>query len=133
MNVIVKLSILIIISRILLEIKKELIKMQTLSVMEFKELCALSEKRRFTFNTDNQDFEEGENKRWNERFYEVNCMANPNRISFRNESGTLTFEDVRFVRLNNDSPHTGELFQIVCRDFKDKERDVSFLIVADKI
>ena len=107
--------------------------MQTLSVTEFNKYCGLSEKRRFTFDTDNQEFEEGENIRWNEKFYTVKCTVNPNRISFQNENGTLTLEDVRFVRFDEERRHIGEVFQIVCRDLKDKERDISFLVLADKI
>ncbi len=108
--------------------------MQTLSVTEFDKRLREDEPRRYVFDTDNQDIPSGaQNARWREEFYRIRCMINPNRISFLNDNGSLTLENVRYVCVEDENKHIGEVLRIVCSDLDDISRDVSFLLLADKI
>ena len=108
-------------------------KMQTLSVTEFDKRLRGGEPRRFVFDSSNQEADGfGDNARWREEFNVIRCMTNPNRISFVNESGSLTLENVRFVEIG-DEKHVGEIYNIICSSLEGTSKDVSYLIIADKI
>ncbi len=104
--------------------------MQILSITGFKKKCAEIVPASFIYDAGNQANKDA-NIQIMQRYAEVICMMNPNRICFKGENGTLCLSRVKSIRYHDDPENIGEIFSIVCGNSLDISADISFTIVVD--
>lgn len=109
---------------------EEFVEMQILSITGFRKKCEEIVPASFVYDTGNQANKPA-NMQIIQRYAEVICMMNPNRICFKGENGTLCLSKVKSIRYHDDPDNIGEIFSIVCGNSLDVNADVSFTIIAD--
>lgn len=109
---------------------EEFVKMQILSITGFRKKCEEIVPASFIYDTGNQA-NKSANMQIIQRYAEVICMVNPDRICFKGESGTLCLSRVKSIRYHDDPENIGDIFSIVCGNALDVNSDVSFVIIAD--
>lgn len=105
--------------------------MDKLSVTEFRDFCYINAPMTFIFDTVNQPNGEVKDVKAVQKYTQMACMLNPNRIMFSNEQGTLCLNRVKYIRLNREANIAGYLFIIVCGNRKDNSDDSSYAFIAD--
>ena len=109
---------------------EEFVKVQILTINGFKKKCEEIVPASFIYDTENQANKD-RHIQIIQRYAEVICMMNPNRICFKGESGTLCLSRVKSIRYHDDPENIGEIFSIVCGNSLDVNSDTSFTIIAD--
>lgn len=105
--------------------------MQMLSMTGFRKVCEEIAPASFIFDTENQPSGANKDVKIVTRYSEVVFMLNPNRICFKNETGTLCFNRVKSIRYLDDQETVGEIFSIVCGNAQNENTDISYTIIAD--
>lgn len=106
--------------------------MQMLSMTGFRRVCEKIAPVSFIFDTENQPNGVNKDVKMVMRYSDVVFMLNPNRICFKNETGTLCFNRVKSIRYHDEPEMIGEIFSIVCGNTHSENTDVSYTIVADR-
>lgn len=105
--------------------------MQALSMINFKKMCRNIAPTTFIFDTENQPGGASSNMKMVSAYSDVIFMLNPNRICFKNDSGTLCLNRVKSIKYHDDSESVGKIFSIVCGNLQSDEADVTYTFVAD--
>ena len=114
------------------EINGGVIRMQTLSMINFKKICRDIAPAIFVFDTENQSGGIGSDMKIVSTYSDVIFMLNPNRICFRNECGTLCLNRVKAIKYHDEWQSVGKVFSIICGNSHNNETDVTYTIVADE-
>lgn len=106
--------------------------MITLSMTEFKKMCTDANQSIFIFDTTNQPGGWFRKVKVVERYTSVAFMLSPNRICFKNNTGTMCLNNVKSIRYHNDPTNIGEVFSIVCEG-KTEDEDEMYVFLLDKM
>lgn len=105
--------------------------MQTLSLSEFQKACRNMPDAVFIFDTENQSGYINSSMKVTSRYKDAVFMLNPNRICFKNESGTICFNMVKNIRYHDDSSPRYGVFDIVCGEYGTDLPDKIYTMVID--
>lgn len=105
--------------------------MRMLSITDFKKMCESIAPTSYVFDTENQPNGMSERAKFTQRYSDVVFMLAPNRICFKNNTGTLCFNGVKSIWYHDDERHVGEIFNITCGVLDNDSADISYTIIAD--
>lgn len=103
--------------------------MKVLSVTGFKNFYNNNTPAIFIFDTENQPNGDLEDVKTVQRYTNMACMLNPNRIMFANEQGNIVLNGVKCVRIYEGS--MGYLVSIVVGNKNDSDNDMSYTFIMD--
>ena len=105
--------------------------MQKLTVTQFRRYCEDQGFNRYTYDTNRQP--------WDTVFHPIRIAASypvmatflaPASVCFKNDSGTLCLESVKYVLLSECLPNTSAVFTVVCRSAAHHGGEIRFVIDA---
>ena len=105
--------------------------MRKISVTEFKKISDEITFAIFIFDSENQPTNDGIVKIV-ERYDEMVTMLNPNRICFKNKTGVLCLNQVKYILHHNDTDRYGHVFSIVCGNLNDDDNNKTYVIMVDE-
>lgn len=106
--------------------------MQMLSMTGFRKVCEEIAPASFIFDTENQPGGANKDVKIVMRYSDVVFMMNPNRICFKNGTGTLCLNRVKSIRYHDAPEVVGKTFSIVCGDSYSENQDMTYTILADR-
>ncbi len=101
-------------------------------MMEFKKMCTDADQSTFIFDTTNQPGGWFKRVKVVERYTSVAFMLSPNIICFKNDTGTMCLNRVKFIRYHNDPTNIGKVFTIVCEGRSQGEEEM-YVFLLDKM
>lgn len=88
--------------------------MKVLSVSEFDECCRKQVSPIYIFSNKNQHSECIPATHTVLRFTSVVTSLQPNRVCFMNQESKICFEGVKEIKMHDNDPAIGKIFEIVC-------------------
>lgn len=94
-------------------------------------MCTDVRRSLFVFDTTNQPNWLAKKIMVVERYTSVIFMLNPNTICFKNDTGCMCLNNVKFIRYHNDSQNVGRVFSVVCEGLSGE--DEIYVFILDEI